>query len=146
MRTMIPAAALVAALAALVGCADDGVQESFEDFVDDVRAAAGPNAEACPADGPSGDESGESAAACVARAFGNGTPAWAIETESGLRSTLARGVATDADAAVTLFTYDSDPFGGGSVPDPESDAERCESPRLSGTVDADLFDAFVCGG
>ena len=144
MRSTIAAA--LAVLAVLAGCADDGVQEAFEDFVDDVRAAAGPGAEACPADGSTGDESGESAAACVARAFGNGTPAWAIETESGLRSTLARGVATDAAGAVTLFTYDSDPFGGGSVPDPASDARRCASPRLSGTVDAGLLDAFVCGG
>ena len=138
-------------VAALAGRADDVVQESFEHFVDDVRGAAGPGVEACPADGssgdaPSGDAPDEPAAGCVARAFGNGTPAWAIETESGLRSTLARGVATDADAAVTLFTYDSDPFGGGSVPDPESDARRCGSPLLGATVDGGLFDAFVCGG
>ena len=128
--------------AALAGCSDGDVQDDFEDFVVDVRSAAGPDSRAC---GTSAiEDEVRAATVCVAQAFGANEPAWSVQTLPGLGSFRADGLAVSGEGRVTRHAFDGDPFGNGSVVAPDVDVTVCENAALSGTVDVGLLAAFTC--
>jgi len=135
--------ALIGLVMALSGCndGDDRSGMTFEDFQGRVRTDAGRDAESC------GEVSiGQSrleADTCLARAFGNGTDAYAVFRQQGIDSTIIAATVV-RDGEVTFYSFDSDPTGGGAPDNGRVSSRPCLEPTLSGSLEGGL--AFRCGG
>ena len=151
--------ALVVVLAALSACSsddDDGEEgvstggtgapgnsdATFEDFRDQVRDAAGPDAEAC---GELETDASEiDANSCLARAFTNGTGAWSTVRRQGTDSTVVSGTAV-RDGSVTFYGFDSDPGGSAAEDNGRISTTECVGPSLSGVIgDSQTTPTFEC--
>jgi len=131
---------------ALSACSDgggdgDGDGETFEDFRDQVRGAAGRDADACGDVELNGSEL--EADTCLAQAFTNGTGAWPTVMQQGLDSFVASGTVV-RDGRVIFYGFDSDPSGGGARNNGRISTTECVGPSLSGVVGDPQTGAFQC--
>ena len=116
----------------IAGCSGCDSGSTISDFEDRLRRDAGPDAEVCGI--VAIEESRLNANICLADAFSIGAAAFAIFMEQGVDSQGADGTVTRG-GAVTFYTFDSDPTGGGALDNGEILSSTCEQPQLSGSVD-----------
>jgi len=112
----------------LSACGDQNSGLDMDDFINSVENALGDEALNCGV-----VEIGESQVEtnyCVAEAYANQTPFYAIYKLLGTDSQGATAIVYEADETLTFWNFDSDPGGGGSSNNGKITQNECVTPML----------------
>lgn len=140
-KTLVSAATSIA-VGGFYGCSSSESGISFIDFRFQVGFHAGSNATNCGTGNSS--QSRHQQNICIASAFTNSQGAFAIYRSSGIDSLTATALSVSNSRQVFVYSFDSDPTGGGSVSNGEITRRACINPQLSGTLDSSEFEIFIC--
>ena len=129
----------------LVGCGNDSEEveyKSFEGFKNEVVASIDGTYVNCGV--VRLGESNLDANTCAAESFQNQTSFIAIYELQGIDSNVGSALVVDGGPEVEKWHYDSNPCGGVPACDSKIYYESCSNPSLSGVLDGDPSDIFVC--
>jgi len=131
----------------IVGCGSDSDQKddgfrSFDDFKNQVVDSIDDAAKECGVVKLGNDKT--EANTCVAESFTNKEAFVAVYELQGIDSSVGIALAMQANLTVTLWRYDSNPCGGVPACPSKIEPVVCEDAQLSGVVDGQPEDIFIC--
>jgi len=115
---------------------------NFEAFVNTVKTTAGNDAKDCGLVEIYASQL--NANTCVANAFSQQIPFYAIYKLQGIDSSLATAIVSGTDHILYFIFFDSDPSGGGNMNNGKITTTECKNAKYLGKPNVPYSDLFSC--